>query len=241
MRSAVMTSLLAMKNKISFLIIFAAQMLVFVPASQASFLRFWRGFPKDATALEQFKNDLNVIFLPATGALARTSANLISYHPLLLPQYLIESEKLPVEMALVEYASEAEYRAYRETAEGQAYSNLHWDYFEKATSKSTVPSEFTGALENEKAYLLGKNIEWNHGPTFFYLFKNDAQMAVRLTKELSFMQKSGFKGVVLVAPAYVMIYAKSFLTPALARLLLWETTLRNGTVLKYGSGVQFPL
>ena len=226
-----------MKSKSFFFLVLIVQMLTFIPTSEASFLRFWRGFPKGELSLQQFNSALNDIFLPATAALAKTTANLISYQPLLLPEYLLETEKLPVELALVEYASEAEYRSYRETEEGQAYSNLHWNYFEKSTSKSTVPTAFAGVLESEKAYLLGGNIHWTSGPTFFYLLPNNQTVL----KEFASLSKAGFKGVVLVAPSYVLVYAKSFLSPTLARFLLWETTLRKGTTIGNGSGVQYPL
>ncbi len=230
-----------MKNMKFLLFILAFQALTFIPKSEASFLRFWRGFPKSELSLDQFNADLNDIFLPATAALAKTPAHLISYQPLLLPVDLILTEKLPVELALVEYASEAEYRSYRDTQEGQAYSNLHWDYFEKSTSRSTVPTQFTGVLESDKAYLIGNQINWNSGPSFFYLFRNDASTMEKIAQALLLSEKNGFKGVVLVAPTYVMMYAKSFLNPTLIRILLWETTLRSGMTLQYGSGIQYPL
>ncbi len=226
-------------KNIAFFVLF--QMLFFATTANATFLRFWRGFPKSEVSVEQFEDGLNQIFLPATAALAKTPAHLISYQPLLMPTELLQNENFPIELALVEYASEAEYRAYRDTVQGQAYSNLHWDYFDKSASKSTVPISFQGTLENDKAYLIGTDIDWNAGPTFFYVFPNDEETQRILPRDLVALQRNGFKGVVLSGPTYVMIYAKSFLTPALSRRLLWETKLRRGTTLSYGSGVQYPL
>lgn len=136
-------------------VLFSSMLFTFSQAfADEGFVRFWRGVPLERFSTDEFKDGLNRIFVPDTWRLAETSAKLRSYQPVLLPQSFISTPHLPLEVALVHYASESDYRAYRATPAGEAYSNLHWDYFAKEQSKSVVAEKFEGKIEFEHAYQL---------------------------------------------------------------------------------------
>jgi hypothetical protein len=115
----------------------------------ADYTRIWRGFPLEGLSQNDFIEKLNHELFPATGALAHKSAKLTSYLPVVLPE---AENALPGEIALLSYESEADYRAYRATAEGKHYGDLHWQLFQRDLSKSLVPEPYVGTLGIEKAY-----------------------------------------------------------------------------------------
>jgi Na+-transporting NADH:ubiquinone oxidoreductase subunit NqrA len=117
--------------------------------SYASFNRFWVGHKKKDVATSTFLNGLNKTFFKDTVNVGK-GRGLISYQP-----YITQMKSnIPDELALVVYESEEKYKAIRSTPEGQKYSDLHWDFFEKETSKSTVTKPFTGELSEGSAYEL---------------------------------------------------------------------------------------
>jgi hypothetical protein len=127
------------------------------------FHRFWIGTKLPALSAEEFRAGLNETFIPKTVELGKTELSpghhpLVSYVPALLPTMPERPSDLagilPDEIALVTYRSESEYRALRATPAGEAYSALHWDYFERDSSRSRVAGLFTGTLDNDQAYAL---------------------------------------------------------------------------------------
>lgn len=189
--------------------------LIFLSTNaDASYLRFWRGEKRVDLTAEQFQTGLNSGLLPATGKLAETSAKLFSYYPALIKSDLVE-KGLPSEVALVEYESEASYKSYRATAEGQGYADLHWDFFNKAQSKSLVPEKYVGTIEIEKAYdIVGGEFNKADEASSFRTY----QRPVNLSNEeyISFVKshidqvsKSNPNAfVLLVAQNYIMEYVK---------------------------------
>jgi hypothetical protein len=90
-----------------------------------------------------------------------------SYQP-----YVTQMKKnVPDELALVIYESEERYREIRSTPEGERYSALHWDYFEKEISKSTVSIPFTGKLTQGQAVELIPDFQnWQQGFTHVAIY-----------------------------------------------------------------------
>ncbi len=79
---------------------------------------------------------------------------------------------VPDELALVIYESEEKYRQIRATPEGERYSALHWDFFEKEISKSTVSVPFNGKLtQGQAAELRPAFQDWQQGYTHVAIYE----------------------------------------------------------------------
>ncbi len=187
-------------------------------SAEASFFRFWRGSRIPGLSSTQFQMGLNQSLLPATGRLAGTEARLRSYQPVLLPPESI-SAGFPDEVALVEYESEASYKAFRSTAAGQAYGDLHWNFFDKDHSGSLVPEQYRGVIEFEHAYdAVGTEVNWYHGIATFRVFQrsagfSDEEFKSSIRSHIEHLLDHQVKGLLLLATQqYVMEYA------------LWENT-----------------
>lgn len=137
--------------------------------SEAKYFRFWRGEIKKGLTYSEFQKGLNTLFVPATGALAQSPAQLISYQPVLLSQVLFQRYALPAEIALVEYASEKTYLNFRSTSEGQHYGQIHWDYFDRQKSASLVPQKYDQSLEFNKAYWHGLKDDFSVAANFSFI------------------------------------------------------------------------
>jgi hypothetical protein len=136
-------------------------------AFSAHYYRFWRGYKKETMTESNFIKGLNDIFVPVTIKQGKNKG-LLSYMPVLSPKN--RPLNVPVEMALVVYKSEEDYRTLRNTEEGQAYGKLHWDYFEKGISKSKVPTLYSGTIALEEAYdVLGSDKNWQNGHPHYKL------------------------------------------------------------------------
>lgn len=133
----------------------------------ASFNRFWVGYKKDSVTTVDFLNGLNSTFFKETINLSK-DRGLVSYQP-----YVTQMKyNVPDELALVIYESEEQYKSIRSTPEGQKYSDLHWDYFAKENSKSTVTKIFTKDLVEGFAYELHPNFkDWQSSTTYVAIYK----------------------------------------------------------------------
>jgi hypothetical protein len=145
----------------------AVLLAVLAPSADAAlYHRFWRGYKLPALTEAAFERDISRVFIPRTVKVGG-GRGLVGYQPVLTAaasERGTELAFLPDEIALVTYESEARYRAIRETPEGRAYGDLHWEYFERGRSGSQVPGPFMGQAELEKAYdLLGSNADWREG------------------------------------------------------------------------------
>ena len=128
-----------MKTIRSFLPLLLSVLILTPSAHAASYTRFWRGFARADLSESAFVRSLNEGLLPATGALAQTPVGILSYFPVVLPTALVK-RGFPAEVALLEYADESAYAAYRATPAGKAYGDLHWNSFDRERSGSRVPS-----------------------------------------------------------------------------------------------------
>lgn len=139
--------------------------------SAAPYYRFWRGWKLDQLSRPQFENGLNAGFISSTVRVG-AGRGLIGYLPVLLPA-VASSHSLPDEVALVVYSNEVDYNAIRSTAEGKAYADSHWLWFDKNKgSKSLTPERYQGVVENEKAYdVLQSNADWKQGHGLFVTSK----------------------------------------------------------------------
>jgi quinol monooxygenase YgiN len=184
----------------------------------ATFKRFWRGYPKPGLSSEQFVSKVNDQIIPATRELFKQSAGLVSYQPVISNmQSTSASPLVPEEFALLQYESEAAYKAYRATDAGKAYGDLHWEMFDQATSKSAVVEAFTGKIETTHAYdLLGQDIDWKRASTYFQIHKRNPEVSE--TEFLAALSNSfaesratatqyGLQAaIVLVMPDHIAVY-----------------------------------
>jgi len=149
-------------------LVILAALFASVPSARADapYYRFWRGWKLPALSDARFLEGLNDVFVGATVEVGKCRG-LVSYQPALPPSPADRGEEgayLPDEIALVAYRSEGAYRAIRATPEGERYSNLHWDYFDRDKSRSLVPGPFTGTAALDRAYDLRQSgADWQRG------------------------------------------------------------------------------
>lgn len=173
--------------------------------AHASFNRFWIGYKLDNITEQKFMENLNNRLLPDLIKLA-AGKGLNSYSPYVTPK---NHGDLPDEIALITYDSEEIYRSLRSTAPGVAYSDLHWELFKKDTSKSTVPVQFDGTLENDKAYELDAKYEgWKAGTTYLTIYKRSSEDLSVVGKEFAKLKSTkGLKNsILLVTEKYIYEY-----------------------------------
>lgn len=132
--------------------------------------RFWIGFRRPDVSPEDFAKGINERLITDTQVGAERG--LIGYTPTLL-EGLSSNPDLPQEIAMVTYKDDEDYRAIRETPEGTAYGNLHWNFFAKELpsglkSGSAVATAYQGQMTFGSAYYLSKGItsfqagEWSY-------------------------------------------------------------------------------
>ena len=181
-----------------------ALMLLVSFESQASFNRFWVGYKKENLSTSEFLSGLNHRLFPDT-ILVNGGRGLTAYQPFIT----LVVPGLPAEIALVMYESEEKYKAIRSTPEGEAYGNLHWDFFQKETSKSTVAIPFTGTLAVGGAYQVNPSFTgWKQGATFVGIYENN-QRDLRGLSQLyaRIRQENGLNdAIILVTDKWIMEY-----------------------------------
>ncbi|MEZ0372892.1 MAG: hypothetical protein ACAI44_27620, partial [Candidatus Sericytochromatia bacterium] len=132
--------------------------------------RVFRGFRRADITHEAFVQDLQTRFIPAV---ARTHAKngLVAYLPALPPEP--HPPTLPDEVAIILYESEPVYQQAKATPEGQAYSALHWEIFDKQRSRSVtaVSLESTqNRLQADVGYdLMQLPTDWQQGHSTFFI------------------------------------------------------------------------
>lgn len=176
-----------------------------ISGAEASFNRFWIGYKLETISEQKFMEDLNKKLLPDLIKLA-AGKGLNSYTPYVTPK---NSGDLPDEIALITYDSEDIYRSLRSTAPGIAYTDLHWELFKKDVSKSTVPVQFEGVLENDKAYELDATYEgWKSGTTYLTIYKRNNEDLSVLAREFARLKNiKGLKNsILLITEKYIYEY-----------------------------------
>jgi hypothetical protein len=151
----------------------------------ASYKRFWRGYSRPDLSSQQFVADVNNKIIPATRELFSKPSGLESYQPVISNmQASSHSPLVAAEFALLQYEAEDTYKKFRETPEGVAYGNLHWEMFDRTTSKSAVVEAYSGAVAATHAYdLLGQDIDWKTAHTYFTIYTRDSD-----TSEVEFLK-----------------------------------------------------
>lgn len=173
--------------------------------AHASFNRFWIGYKLENITEEKFMDNLNKRLLPDLIKLA-AGKGLNSYSPYVTPK---NNGDLPDEIALITYDSEEIYRSLRSTAPGVAYTDLHWELFKKDVSKSTVPVQFEGTLEVDKAYELDAKYEgWKKGTTYLTIYRRGAEDLSMVAQEFAKLKNTkGLKNsIILVTEKYIYEY-----------------------------------
>lgn len=175
----------------------------------AGYFRIWQGFSKPTLTSEQFLNELPS-FMRETVELYRERA-LNNYIVVIPPAN--KPAFIPDELALVALNSKENYDAIRSTPAGQAYSNRHWDVFNKDNSKSAAMINYKlqkpASLTHNTAYdMLGNEINWARGyNTVFIGIKkqglSSAEFLQHLQKHIeqarSVMEPKGLLGYIVIA------------------------------------------
>jgi ketosteroid isomerase-like protein len=232
--------------------LFLALALILPATAEASYVRIWRGHQKAGLGDAQFLRGMNHALLPATGELALGPAKLESYLPVVLPAAL-EARGLPSEVALLSYESEAAYRAYRATAEGIHYGDMHWDLFDKATSASLVPAPYAGQVALEQAYeVVAGDPTLSTAPAAFRVVErgadeSEAEFLARITARIEVVKAAAPTSYyVLTSAAYALEYVSgatiSLESGAAATLTAsFVAPLELGKTLALGVGVRYPV
>lgn len=141
-------------------------------AETVTFKRFWRGYQKTDLTSFDFLDKINTRIVPATRELFSKPSGLLSYHPVVTnSQALVPSSLVAEEYAFLQYTDEETYRTFRATPDGVAYTDVHWELFDKDRSKSAIVEPFVGKIENTHAYdLIAKEVDWKKGDTLFSIY-----------------------------------------------------------------------
>lgn len=136
----------------------------------APYYRFWRGEKLAQLSETTYMKSMAKDFLPMA--------------PKLFPHlesYLVAMPAVGTgvdEVALLAYTNEEDYVRGRATAEGTAYSNAHWEIFERATSSSLVPEALVGKVTANKSYdLLKTSLDWSKGHSTFFIGKKRGSLS----------------------------------------------------------------
>ena len=172
-------------------------------------IRVFRGVKRADVAYGSFVADLSKRFIPAAPQ-THAKNGLVAYLPALPPQP--KPAGIADEFAIVVYESADVYAQAKATPEGQAYSDLHWELFDKAASKSTsaVNLESTeNAIKADIAYdLMQKATDWQTGQATFSIGTRLKTVAAgeflgRLTQHVQHVRTAfgplGLDGYVVVA------------------------------------------
>lgn len=220
--------------------------ILITTASNASFNRVWVGHKKRDVTTTYFLNGLNKTFFKDTISVGK-GRGLISYQPYVTQM----NSNVPDELALVIYKSKEKYRQIRSTPEGERYSALHWDYFEKDISKSTVSVPFEGKLVEGQAVELRPTFQnWQQGFTHvaIYAAPSDLQHLASAFEKLK-KNSDVNNAILLVTPKWIIEYrslkTKSAKYIKLPLKLLETHQLTNSSLeslkesVGFGEGVNF--
>lgn len=209
-----------------------------LPAYASTYFRFWQGAARENLSNQQFLDGLNQVLLPATGRLKHTAALLKSYQPVVISPTLAQRFGLPSEVALLSYDNEDSYRRYRETPEGKAYGDLHWEMFEKSLSGSTVPTDDAFVISVGSSYIWsGRHADWSEGAAYFQILARspgmeEARYIPAIRNYMESLSAAGARSLIFVVNKdSVLIYS------------LWENSefKRRGAVQAAAPGLGLPL
>lgn len=185
------------------------------PVPAQLYYRFWVGSKKPELPVEKFDEVIRDRFVRATIKTGE-AGGLHGYLPVLLAKPKdATGSTTPDEIALVVYQDEPTYRALREGAVGSVYGPLHFDYFDRSSSKSAVPELYKGEVKVNGAYdLSNAKVNWQKGHPLFSFSPKDSNGTVsadsvklyldRINAEKNKLGISGY--TVLVGDGYLIEY-----------------------------------
>ena len=175
----------------------------------AHYFRAWQGFQKADLSSEQFLTGLSGFMKDTVDIYKGKALNnyIVILPPANKPAYI------PDELALVALNSKENYDAIRMTPDGQSYSARHWDFFDKATSKSAPMTDYGSArpdsLITNNAYdMMGEAIDWANGYNAVFIGTKKENLTSKdfLTKLQSHIENAkavmgpkGLKGYIVIA------------------------------------------
>ena len=171
--------------------------------------RVFRGVRRSDVAPEVFLKDLDNRFIPAAPK-THSKNGLVAYLPAIPPLNIPTG--IPDEFAIVMYESPDVYQHARNTPEGKAYGDMHWEIFDRDKSKSVtaVSLESTnGQMVADTGYdVLQRPTDWQKGhSTFFVGLRLDSvppsEFLPRLTQHVHRVKNTfgsmGLEGYIVVA------------------------------------------
>ncbi len=139
----------------------------FAGGSPPPFYRVFRGVRLASVPGDVFTRVLGEKFIPAAPQ-THAKNGLVGYVPALPPKGAPAGT--PDEIAIVIYESEEVYNLARNTPEGKAYADLHWQFFDKERTKSGAARPFGRELAADSpADILGCGLDWQAGHTMVYI------------------------------------------------------------------------
>lgn len=131
----------------------------------APYYRVFRGVKRGDVSSGDFLQALGMRFIPAAPQ-AHAGNGLVAY----LPAVTRVDGSSPDEFAIVVYRSEEAYVKARATPEGKAYSDLHWDLFDRERTRSGKAVPWAGEGNPDQPYdVLNRPVDWQKGySTFFF-------------------------------------------------------------------------
>jgi hypothetical protein len=177
--------------------------LIVSTAEAATFNRLWIGTKKKNVVMTKFMNDLNQIFFSKTIDVG-VRKGLLAYQPYVTKM----TNHLPDEVALVTYESEEKYKTIRSTPDGEAYSALHWEYFDKDISKSTVAIAFSNTVATDIAYEIWPDFkDWQQGDTYLAFYQKPEQTATLTSLIQNLMKDRKINdSVIMIKDQFVIEY-----------------------------------
>jgi len=175
-------------------------------------VRVWRGIKAMGTSNAEFRDKIGHIFIP-TAVQTQAPLGMTAYLPTVLPAS--KPKKVPDEIALVFYESQATYTRTSVTTSGRAYSLLHGALFSLAASKSGFPVKLGRNLAADTPYFLFPNAaDWSGGqcrllvgtPRSNHPPAKLRRSAYRVLKTLQRRRPKGLDGGIVVASNSYFLY-----------------------------------
>jgi len=169
------------------------------------FYRVWRGFALPGLSSAEFLGRLQPFIAGTQDWLAAHTG--AAYLPVVPPAGA--PANIPSELAIVAYASQADYERERATPEGQRYQDSHWALFDKPglRTKSGGPAPYRGEIVVDTPYDVARvPVDWQSraGKSCFFLgvIKSStslAQLADLVSRTQGEFGGKGLDGHIVVA------------------------------------------
>lgn len=171
--------------------------------------RVFRGVKRAEVTPETFLKDLGDRFIPAAPR-THGGKGLVAYLPAVPPA--AAPTGTPNEIAIVVYASEAVYQERRNTPEGKAYGDMHWELFDRPGTKSDTAIGWSKNGPALKAHvpvdMLEAATDWQCGHAVVYIGQRRTALTpvdflARLSRHVALAKEKltplGMKGYIVAA------------------------------------------